>query len=96
MIFRESEDYSYNCRLFVQLQIICVIEDYLCDCRFLDLVLFLHRNLQDFLRIGGFLEDLWIICTIAHNLYNSRLFARLRIIHAIEDYSCNYTDYFCH
>ena len=78
----------YYCRLFVQLQIIYMIADYLCDCRFLDLVLFLPRNLQDLWRIGGFLEDLWIICTIVDNFYDCRLLEQLQIIGAIADCSC--------
>ncbi len=98
MVFRESEDNSYNCRLFARLQIICAIADYLRDCRFLDLVLFLRRNLQDFWRIGGFLEDSWIMCTIADNLYiadysrDCGLFARLCIIRTISQITCGIED----
>lgn len=77
-------DYLFNCRLFVRLLTICAIADYLRDCRFLD---------QDFCMFGGFLEDSWIICTIADNLYIRGLFARWRFICAIVDYSHNFTDY---
>ena len=41
--------------------------------------------------IGGFLEDSWIICIIAGNLYNHELFAQLWITHTIVDYLCNFT-----
>ena len=85
-------DYLRDCRLFARLQIFCVFADFLCDCRFLDLVLFLPRNLQDLWRIGGFLEDLWIICTIVDNFYDCRLLEQSQIARAIVDYLHNFTD----
>jgi hypothetical protein len=42
--------------------------------------------------IGEFLEDLWMICAIADNLYNYVLFVPLWIIHTMADYLRNFTD----
>jgi len=66
--------YLHNFGLFAQLQIICTIADYLRNCRFLDLVLFLHESLQDFWRVSRILEDSQIIWAITDYLQNCRLF----------------------
>jgi len=53
-----SEDFWRSRGLLADLQIICtiaVIADYFCHCRFLDLVLFLRKNVQDFWRVSEFL-----------------------------------------
>jgi hypothetical protein len=83
---------------FALLQNICAITDFLCNSRFLDLVIFLHRNLPGFCCIRGFLKDSWIVCrildncTIAYYLGNCGLYMQLQIISAISQIPCGIED----
>ena len=86
-VFGELEDNWRICRLSMQLQTMCVIADFFAIVDFFYLVQFPSKNLQDFCRVGGFLEDSQIICTNVDYLRNCGLFAQLWIICANEHLS---------